>query len=228
MLSSKDYLLENTSKVKYFKMPGTTQRLLTIAPYHTMCTEFKEFRMDSFLRFLDKTKAKGRVLPFVRGLRLSAHLIYTLRDFLKGSNLTADWGHLLVDEGEICSVECDIIIHKKCKSYKWNGHKKSIMDFRFVPQEYAVAVISCKSYIRSTDIEVAYFNDLNKYIDKIWLFAECCGPRSYESIRKKAIEIGYENFWSLYTYSSKGRINMKEEIWLDFVSQIDALKTQFR
>src|SRR5258707_13284732 len=60
---------------------------------------------------------EGDILGFVKGLRLSARLIYFLRErlseTLSQSNLAVSWGQLLDDNCEFCSRECDVIIHSK-------------------------------------------------------------------------------------------------------------------
>ena len=68
---------------------------LECSVYQAMCGEFSSFRIDPIIRMMEKNKEKGRILGFLRGLRLSAHLIYAIRDVLSGSGLHAAWGHLM-------------------------------------------------------------------------------------------------------------------------------------
>lgn len=75
--------------------PGQMEKILHEGRFMQMFGEFTNWRMDVFIRQMEADKRKGRVLPFVRGLRLSAQLIYVIRVILTGSDLTANWGHLL-------------------------------------------------------------------------------------------------------------------------------------
>src|SRR5271166_5699831 len=97
-------------------MAGGIQELLDKQNYHKIQAGLKMYRIDTFIRDLEATegKNKGGVLSFVRGLRLSALLIYAIRDLLgEGSDLTANWGHIIDEDGQFCSRECDIIIHNR-------------------------------------------------------------------------------------------------------------------
>jgi len=207
---------------------GHTKRILCEEPFRKMCAELTTWRIDNFIRQLEATRGKGRVLPFVRGLRLSAHLIYVIRDRLEGTGLTANWGHLLDKKGEFCSCECDIIIHRDGHVQRWNGGggggEKQIMDFRFIEQDKAIVVVSCKSYLTSSQIDTKYCSDMNKFIGRIWLFAECCGPKSVKSIEKKALEHGYEKFWPLYTWSKQTEPELNCDGWIDFVEEVEKLR----
>lgn len=191
--------------------------------FHRLYSDFSGWRINTFIRDLESSKAKGRILPFVRGLRLSSQLIYVIRDILSDSDITANWGHILDKDGVFCSRECDIILHNKGYIKRWNGTERPIMDFRFIEQEKAIAVISCKSFIRSGDIERDYCSDMKEFVRKIWLFAECCGPRSANSIRSKALSSGYNRFWYLYTWSKKTDMSLNRRDWHDFVNEIKKL-----
>lgn len=204
---------------------GHMVRLLYEEPFWKMFATFQSWRIDTFMRQMEAEKRKGRVLPFVRGLRLSALLIYAIREILTGTSLTANWGHLMDESGSFCSCECDVIIHdEEGHIGQWNGTKNPIMDFRFIAQESAVAVISCKSYLRSSDIDTEYCRLMEPFVKKIWLFAECCGPRSAESIRTKAVEFGYEKFWHLYTWSKQRGSKPNKDGWSEFVEEVKRLK----
>lgn len=203
---------------------GHMGRLLREEPFIKMMHEFSNWRIDSFIRQMEKTKSKGRVLPFVRGLRLSAQLIYIIREILSGSDLTANWGHLLDDEQNICSCECDVIIHKTGHIHEWNGTKDPVMNFKFIEHKNAVAVISCKSHLKSSDIDKEYCKSLKPFVRKVWLFAECCGPASLANIRRQARKYGYKKFWTLYTWTEQlGSTPAKKE-WISFVEEIERLK----
>ncbi len=198
-------------------------RLLLETPFNSMVGEFSNWTMSDFIRQLEARKSKGRVLSFIRGLRLSAQLIYAIRGVLVGSDLTANWGHLLGEDGMLCSPECDIIIHKIGGQIgRWNGNKDPVMDFRFISMAHAIVVISCKSQVKSIDRE--YPKLIKKYAKKVWLFGECCGPRSTKSLSQKAKLAGYEHFWHLYTWSPKTEADYNKEGWIDFVSKVQKLK----
>src|SRR6266576_7224155 len=64
---------------------------------------------------------EGDILGFVRGLRLSARLIYFLRERLSSTGLEVNWGHLLDQSEESCSPECDVIVHTPGHVREWNG-----------------------------------------------------------------------------------------------------------
>jgi hypothetical protein len=200
-------------------------RLLYEEPFMQMFQTFQTWRIDPFIRGMEARRQKGKILPFVRGLRLSALLIYAIREMLEGTSLTANWGHLVDESGNFCSCECDVIIHHEGGHIRrWDGTKNPIMDFRFIAQGNTVAVISCKSYLRSGDIDTEYCNLMEPFVKKIWLFAECCGPRSTETIRAKAVKYGYERFWYLYTWSKQTEPRPNKGGWYEFVQEVKKLK----
>lgn len=190
------------------------------------------FRVNPFFAELDRQRSSGRILPFVKGLRFSAKLTYAIREILVGSNLQADWGHLVDEDGGYVSPECDIIIHQKdCRLADWwngEGKKNGIMDFKFIETEFVKVVISCKSKIETSEVEEDYFNKLNEYVDRIWLFAECCGSeRKFNNIRTRAQEYGYEDFWCIYTQNSAGDLGYLEDVWFDFVRKVEGLRSDY-
>ena len=200
--------------------------LLLRERFESMAAEFRSWRISDFIRQLEASRKKGRILGFVRGLRLSAQLIYAIRELLIGSGLTASWGHLLDKEQKFCSPECDVIIHKEAgRLRQWNGNIEPVMDFRFVLMTEAVVVVSCKSLIRSADVDGEYAQEMQRYVDRVWLFGECCGPRSAESIAEKALSAGYEHFWYLYTWSPKTEEKLNRTGWQNFVHEVLALKS---
>ena len=197
--------------------------------YDTIKAQLLSYRLDPFIREKEGEIGtnKGLIFPFARGLRFSALLIYTIREHLSGSDLEVNWGQIVDDEGYACSGECDIIIHKKGHCNRWNGNDggNHIMDFRFIEKQNAIAVISCKSYLTKHAIEVNYCLNMLKYVKRIWLFAECCGPESVELIKTSSKEIGYEFFWHLYTWSrANDNIIDDEEGWYQFIETIKSLK----
>ena len=143
-------------------------------------------------------KYEGDILGFVRGLRLSARVLYFLRDHLSESGLEVSWGHLLDDNEESCSPECDIIVHEKGFVHRWNGSENPVMNFTFVKASKVRFVVSCKSILGSIDKD--YPATLRKFgVRKIFLFAESCDESQVEHLRKKAGEAGYAGMWCLYT-----------------------------
>jgi len=210
------------AKIKTNSSTDGHKILLQSERFEQMASEFRSWRMSTFIRQLEKSRKKGKILPFVRGLRLSAHLIYATRELLEGTNMTANWGHLLDNDGNFCSPECDVIIHKNGHIRQWNDTGKPVMDFRFVSMNNALVVISCKSRVRSIDEE--YPREMNVYVGRIWLFGECCGPRSGKSLAKKAEKAGYEKFWYLYTWSPKTEATFNRGGWSNFVDEVQKLK----
>ncbi|MDX2303733.1 MAG: hypothetical protein NW226_13090 [Microscillaceae bacterium] len=206
---------------------GHKKTLLT-EKFLTIKAGLQAYRLNDFIKMAESKKGAGKILPFVRGLRFSALLIYAIRDFLVGSDLTANWGHIIDEDGEYCSRECDIIIHnKKGQTSRWNGNggQDHIMDFRFIEQSEAKVVISCKSFIKvESKIEVDYCNEMRNYVNQIWLFAECCPPKKSPALKTKAKQIGYDNFWHLYTLDQKtGEAKDALDEWLNFVEKVKSL-----
>jgi len=205
------------------------QTVLVEQKFHQIKAALQEYRLDSFIRENEGQRGggKGTILPFIRGLRFSALLIYAIREYISGTGLTASWGHIIDEEGEFCSRECDIVIHKEGYIMRWNGDGglHPVMDFKFIEQEKAIAVISCKSYLEKSKLEKEYCNDIKKYVDKVWLFSECCPPNKIEDINTEALSIGYEKFWTFYTWDrgTKG-VEDQIELWHDFVETLKSLK----
>lgn len=209
-----------SKKVVKKKVAAGIGNRLDLAPYHKICAELWQWRMDEFIRELEE----GKILGFVRGLHFSAQLIYAIREIISETGLKADWGHLLDKTEKYCSRECDIIIHKG-KRNQWNGHENPIMDFKFVKQDNAVAVISCKSYLRSGAVDKNYVRYLKPFVEMVWLIAECCEPKHVEAITRQAQKAGYNNFWYMYKWSRETASRKKNEtVWLDFVNKIRKLK----
>jgi hypothetical protein len=197
--------------------------------YEVIKKRLLSYRLDPFIREEESKEGsnKGLIFPFARGLRFSALLIYDIRECLSGSDLEVNWGQIVDEDGSTCSGECDIIIHKKGHYSRWNGNDggNHIMDFRFIEKKNVITVISCKSYLTRTAIEKEYCENMLKYVRKVWLFAECCGPDSVKLIKKEAKKIGYENFWYLYTWSrTTDQIVDDEKGWFHFISAVKTLK----
>lgn len=199
--------------------------------YETVSRRIMTHRIDNFIREVESRagRNKGNIMPFVRGLRFSALLIYQIRNILSNSNLSAYWGQIIDEDYTYLSNECDIIISEnEAFEQKWNGDGggNDVMDFRFIPKDKVKAVISCKSFITKSSLEKDYCENLLRYIDKVWLFAECCGPKSVSLIRNASSEIGYEYFWNLYTWNrNNGETKQNLEVWKHFEGKIVSLVT---
>ncbi len=190
---------------------------LRLEGLEALAGELKPWRTPE-LKELEQEKGSGLVLGFVKGLRLSARLIYILRTSLGSCGLKVDWGHLLDPSGCSCSPECDVIIHRG-HVQQWNGNAAPVMDFKFVECDKAIAVISCKSYAR--DVDAAYPKKLKPYVRTVFLFSECCAPAALTRLRNKATRSGYRGFACLYTYDeATGEcVNLPGE-WDKFLSKI--------
>ncbi len=197
---------------------GVTLRL---SDFERLAGELACWRATEDLKIIEAAKGSAVVLPFVKGLRFSAQLIYILRSELSHTDLEVDWGHLL-DAGErSCSPECDVIIHRRGHVRKWNGHDHPIMDFRFVRHVDAVAVVSCKSYAR--DIDADYARKLRPYVRHVFLFAECCATGKVDQLKHRAKQAGYAGFWPLYTLDDETESQTKDPAqWRDFLHAISA------
>ncbi|QHT68709.1 hypothetical protein GXP67_19700 [Rhodocytophaga rosea] len=99
------------------------------------------------------------------------------------------------------------------------------MDFRFIEQDKAKAIISCKSVLNPSTVEQDYCQDLNPFSNEVWLFAECCGPDSPEKIKVEAQKCGYKNYWQLYTWNrDTDEIIDSLEAWDNFVETVRSLR----
>jgi len=210
-------------------MPEDYFKTFNKETYDSIKSRLLSYRLDPFIRKLEskKGKHKGLIFPFVRGLRFSALLTYAIRECLSVSELEVSWGQIIDDEGYLVSGECDIIIHHKGYKKRWNGASggNHIMDFKFIKKENVIIVISCKSHLTKAGIEKEYCSNMLKYVNKIWLFTECCGPKSAKLIKDESQEIGYEKFYYLYTWNRRtGDIGESVENWYDFMENVEALK----
>jgi hypothetical protein len=201
---------------------GPIYRRLTLEDFHKLMEELLQWRIDPEIQKLEKKKPGGLVLGFVKGLRLSARLIYAIRKNLSQSNLEVDWGHLLDVERDQLSPECDIIIHRKGYIQRWNGDRSDkIMDVSFVDSRLVIAVISCKSSIKAVDVE--YCKRMRKYVPDILLFAECCTPGAVKKLKESAKSAGYKGFWYLYTCTRSSEHSHDENQWEDFIEVINRI-----
>ncbi|GEM_PF-717122 len=144
-------------------------------------------------------KYEGDILGFVRGLRLSARVIYFLRERLSRTELEVSWGHILDINEQSCSPECDVIIHTKGHVRRWNGNggDKPVMEFKFIDARSVRAVVSCKSLLNSIDKD--YPAALKAFgVKSVFLFAECCRESRWVGLQKKARKVGYQGASCLY------------------------------
>jgi hypothetical protein len=176
---------------------------LTYGRFSQLAAEFQGLRLSPPEVTNVPGKRTGEILRFVRGLRLSARVIYILRANLSSAHLEVSWGHLLNQDKASCSPECDIIIHEKGFVEKWNGDEHPIMDFRFIEARKTRAVVSCKSKL--SDIDADYPKDLKRYgVKHVFLFAECCREDKFKALSAKAKKAGYMAVGCLYFTSPKG------------------------
>jgi len=188
----------------------------------TLYTSLHRWRVDEGL-----FEARKTILPFVRGLRFSALLIYRVRKLLAGQDVTASWGVVLDESKSRPSRECDIIIHRNKWEHAWDGGDAvgdPVMDFRFVRRQDALAIISCKEAIRRIDVEMrGYVEAVREYVPRVWLFAECCEEGSQNALEEGAQEAGYESFWYLYSLDKQRTENVNEPGWFEFVKRLRSL-----
>ena len=101
------------------------------------------------------------------------------------------------------------------------------MDFRFIKQQEAVVVISCKSRLRwKSEIDGEYYESMRPFVKRVWLFVECYEPMKVDSIREEALRLGYEKFWHLYTYDEESDITEPNRIgWKKFAKEVRKLSS---
>jgi len=210
---------------------GGIQRVLTEGRlksiFMSIFEEMQTLRADTFMREQEAKKTYGKILPLVRGLRFSTLLIYAIRDILKETELKTSWGHLLDENDALCSRECDIIIH--CKRHggreeRWNGHKRPVMDFRFIRQQNAIAVISCKLLLKPSQIDKEYCDSMKLFVENVWLFAECCELGKADNVKNKALCSGYDKFWYLYSWNRDSDPEPNIDGWMNFVKELEKLR----
>jgi hypothetical protein len=193
--------------------------ILQLEGFQRLAGELQPWRKSDDLKILEAAKGSALVLPFVKGLRLSARLIYILRAQLSHTDLEVDWGHLLDKDGNSFSPECDVIIHRKGYLQEWNDSTQRVMHFKFIEAMRAIAVISCKSYADSVDAD--YVKKVGDYVKNILLFAECCDPNRIASLKQKAKTAGYVGFWHLYTYDkATGMCTNDPDSWSSFLQAV--------
>ena len=200
--------------------------ILSMEQLTGLAAELQKLRSHPPLVKRSDGRYEGDILGFVKGLRFSARVIYFLREHLSHTDLEVSWGHLIDDNEQSCSPECDIIIHKKGQIRKWNGNATPIMDFKFVAACNALAIVSCKS--KATSIDKGYPKDLKTYgINNVFLFAECCRKQDFPRLSLQAKNAGYRGFWSLYYAEDDNPEYMTDEKqYADFGSRVLKITTQ--
>jgi hypothetical protein len=171
----------------------------TLSIEHLMgvAAELQSLRHNPPLVRREDGKYEGDILGFVRGLRLSAQVVYFLREHLSHTSLEVSWGHILDENEQSCSPECDVIIHSKGFCRQWNGTKNPVMEFRFVHAASVRAVVSCKSSLDRIDKD--YPKALKKYgVANVFLFAECCREKRFPRLRQSSLTAGYCDLCCLY------------------------------
>jgi len=189
---------------------------LIYSDFENLAVELTGWRTDPELSEAERIKGSGLVLGFVKGLRLSARLIYALRKSLSEFPVDVDWGHLLDLNEDSISPECDIIVHHKGIIQEWNGSNKPVMDFKFIQCNHAIAIINCKSHL--TSIDKTYYSRLKPYVEHILLFAECCTLGKTEALKRRAQKVGYTGLWHLYSFErDTGTAVNEPKEWKDFL-----------
>lgn len=210
---------EATARIEHRSMSET----LALEPFRALTEELASYTEGDVAPEASSPGAPGGVLPFVRGLRLSARLIYIIRERLCGSGIEVDWGHLVDAEKNILSNECDIILHRG-SFRRWNGNTKPVMDFHFVNVGNAIAVISCKTTIRT--IDSPYAHQIKPFVKKVCLFGQCCHSQDAKRLAKSARSAGYTGMWYLYSQEKDGDRVPADKSILNFLGFLDKIKME--
>lgn len=178
----------------------------------SMATELQMLREHPPLTKRTDGRYEGNILSFVKGLRISARLIYFLRNCLSEEECEVSWGHILDSSGQSCSPECDVIIHQKGQIKQWNGSgpNNCVMDFKFIRASRVRAVVSCKSVV--TSIDEGYPEQLEKFgVSDVFLFGECCSKTNYANLKHRAQDAGYINLFCAYFTESDSPSPVRDE-----------------
>jgi hypothetical protein len=190
-------------------------KVLRVEQLTGLTAELQKLRSNPPLVKRSDGKYEGSILGFVSGLRLSARLIYFLRERLSSTSLEVNWGHLLDQKEDSCSPECDVVVHTKGHVREWNGGKDPVMNFKFIEAGNVRAIVSCKSTLSA--IDKAYPKALQKHgVAKIFLFAECCQDAHFARLRKAARSAGYRGLWCLYLTQKDGSFKTDESMYVAF------------
>ena len=205
---------------------------LVVPHFETFVADLSRQRLDPVLRGAKRGTKSGQVFSFIKGLRVSAGLIYLVRHLIgqTDSSLEVSWGQIIAGSTPIFSPECDVIIHERGTFARWNGNPEPVMDFKLIDCDKAIAVISCKSELTSIQPDlVTYCDRVKEYVNTVLLFAECCRPGAGERLQERARSAGYQEFWHLYTWDAKTSfIQGDEASWKSFAECIWHLATSSR
>jgi len=198
----------------------TRFRHLATRELSILAEELQDLREYGSLLSTGNGQYQGHILGFVKGLRISAKVIYFIRKCLSTEQLEVSWGHIIDTETGVCSPECDVIIHSPGHFEKWNGNEKPVMEFVFVEARYVKAVVSCKSDLKSVDGD--YPTCMKSIgVDNVILFAESCSQTNYENLKEQAINAGYSGLWcSYFTLGSGSELIKDEEHHYEFYDSI--------
>lgn len=195
-----------------------------ISPFEELCAALLTTRecppVVTIQQKNGKRKKRGDILDFIKGLRLSARLIYILRERLRDQGVEVNWGHVEDDSQRLCSPECDIIIHDGGVADRWNGRNDHcVMDFLFIKREAVKAIISCKSTLTASGIDADFAEVVRKTfkIKNTFLFAETVDHSQYASLKKKAKAAGYKGLWPLYRLAPNDQKVKNPQDYLDFL-----------
>lgn len=204
------------------RKPPTFGAALGVEQLVGLAAELQKLRNQPPLIKREDGKYEGDILGFVRGLRLSARLIYFLRERLSRTNLEVSWGHILDANEQSCSPECDVIIHTQGHIRKWNGYggHSPVMEFKFIEATCVRSVVSCKSLLTSIDKE--YPPALRKYgVENVFLFAECCDEPKWPRLRENGLKAGYRDVSCLYfTGEDESLIKTDESLYVAFGNSV--------
>ena len=163
-------------------------------------------------------RGSGQILPFVKGLYLSAKIIYFIRDVVHSKQVEVNWGHIIHESQIYCSPECDIIIHRHGSARVWNG---DVLDFHFVDSRNVIAVISCKSEVASVDDD--YAKKLIAFgVQKVGLVGEVASRSNFQNLRSKAKAAGYADLWCLALEDDLGRRHDESSL-VELIQFLEAL-----
>jgi len=185
-----------------------------------LAEEMQRYREYEPLHSTGGGKYSGHILGFVKGLRISAKLIYFLRKCLSTERVEVSWGHIIDENTGACSPECDVIIHVPGFYDKWNGGEKPIMEFKFIQAQHVLGVVSCKSALATIDQD---YVDAIKALGAInvIMFAECCSKTNYENLKTRAVAAGYSGLWCAYfTTNTDGEMLTDDEHHNEFWAEI--------
>lgn len=145
--------------------------------------------------------------PSAMGEIFSSELITEIKRDL-ASSYSTQRGQIIDNEGGM-SKEMDIIIFKGKPYQEWT------MGYVFVPKSNVKAVFECKTKTAS----YKYQNDLRKlkYFSPLcYLFMQYYDGKRFESYRRKLINAGFDDAFTIYKLKEPHGYELEEESWLRF------------